>query len=349
MNNIIKDTYTKNRNTYNQIWKKKKKINIILFFFFLIPGIIYYFAVYSTKEAIKKRSDLANEVLKLSLNSKIEEIESYNSKFDISFIKSIATIGVYRSGSDFSKDTNNICQQIYNQIEKNNLIDGFWSRKDTRLSSDTISSKVIIQANALIDITINSINFKGYSFSYYLKEVRREKTKDGYKDSTHTYNIFTGTYITSSDYEINYEGQIFIEDKDFKLRIHRKYNNIKKPKYDIVTKEFKDNFNIAVSNDDGVALNNLFQPRIVAKLIDYKNDYSPFAISNLSNDTTFLFRTKGAGNDYAFNIEKISKFFKDEDIAMKLIANEINYLESIYEIINYLQDNYFLKKIEPKL
>lgn len=204
--------------------------------------------------------------------------------------------------------------------------------------------KAIINCNAIIKLKVNSKEFYWYSFSYYVIEVRKEKTKDGYKESTYTYNIFTGTYITSDFYEINYEGSIFIEDKSLKIKSHTKYSNMRRPKYEIVTKEFTDNFNIAIQKDDGVALNYLFQPRIVVQLLDFKKQANPFAISIIDNSITFLFRTERAKKDLAFNIEKINKFFKNQETAFNMLEKENAYLKNIYDIIFYLDDNSFIKK-----
>lgn len=79
---------------------------------------------------------------------------------------------------------------------------------------------------------------------------------------------------------------------------------MRKPKYEIVTKEFTDSFNIAVQKDDGVALNYLFQPRIVAQLLDFKKQANPFATSNIDNSITFLFRKERAKKNLAFNIRR---------------------------------------------
>lgn len=345
MNINITNKYEENSKIYKSIWLKKRKLLIVLFFIFLIPGIFYYLFSYSSPKSRKQRNDLANDVLKISLSETLNGINSFDSNIDLNFVNSYAKIGLYRSVSDFSKDSENICKSIYEQLEKDNLLEAFSSVMNASYHSNTISRKAIINCNATIKLKVNLKEFYGYSFSYYVIEVRREKTKDGYKNSTYTYNIFTGTYITSDFYEINYEGSIFIEDKSLKIKAHNKYSNMRKPNYEIVTKEFTDNFNIAVQKDDGVALNYLFQPRIVAQLLDFKKQTNPFAISNIENSITFLFRTERAKKDLAFNIEKINKFFKNKETAFNMLEKENAYLKNIYDIIFYLDDNSFIKKI----
>lgn len=92
---------------------KKRKLMIILFFISLIPGIFYYLFSYSSPKSRKQRNDLANDVLKLSLSEKLNNIKSFDSNIDLNFVNSYAKIGLYRSASDFSKDSESICPSIY--------------------------------------------------------------------------------------------------------------------------------------------------------------------------------------------------------------------------------------------
>lgn len=86
---------------------------IILFFIFLIPGIFYYLFSYSSPNSRKQRNDLANDVLKLSLSETLNSINFFDSNIDLNFVSSYAKIGLYRSVSVFSNDSESICQYIY--------------------------------------------------------------------------------------------------------------------------------------------------------------------------------------------------------------------------------------------
>jgi hypothetical protein len=182
----------------------------------------------------------------------------------------------------------------------------------------------------------------GYCFQYKLRETKVESNgKNGTKTTTYTSVLFNGTYLFSNSSSLRFPSKISIKDKKFGLYYDKNSTfNLEKPKYELPFPTFNKSFDVLVGEDNGPKLNLLIQPRIASYFETLKESKFPFLINSVENNSWgMLFRTKKGGNDFAFNIEKVSKFFKKSENAMNMINDELTYFGNIIDLNTYLEEN----------
>ena len=372
-----KSSYEYEKEEFNANWKTMKIIYYVLLCFGILPGIVYSWIFYNTKEAKNERSKAANKLVYKSINKidKVSErIELVNAhgvnqtspdRIKLPFSKTHKLVHTFdfmknpkkRWVIRFDDNLNRTSPYIAQQLEATGILQEITGGRDGMMgfaakhlgnSGELLSREALVSTNAVASIKLASgemIQFANAKVQ--VEEVNKFTNSKGItSDEPKTLTLWSGL-VAFTSLKTTYPHDFKVISKDFSTQRDRAYKKTMSPiKYELESSIFTDGFDLVTTKEEPVKIRKQFSINNLGHFVDLKTNTSPFVMSSLKSGpgVAFAFDSTTQGrNDLPLNVENAWKFFSDEEYAKEVMNEEFSVLLNAIDSIAGLVENKFFK------
>ena len=376
--------YEYEKEDFNANWKTMRIIYFVLLALGILPGILYGWIFYNTKEAKAERSKAANRLVYKAIN-KIDKVDKrievvnahgvnqdYGDRIKLPFGK----MHKIRHTFDFMKNpkqrwivrfeenANRTSPQIAQQLEASGILEELTGRRDGMTgfaakhlgnSGDMLSRDALVSTNAVASIKLKSGEMIQFANAKVQVQEDYDVTdKNGYTTrESKTLTLWSGL-VASTSLKTTYPHSFKVVSKDFSTKRDSAYKQTMKPiKYELESTDFTDGFDLMTTKEEPVKIRKQFSINNLKHFVDLKNETTPFIMSSLVGGpgVVFAFDSTTQGmNDMPLNVENAWKFFSNEEYAKQVLNDEFAVLlHTIGSIAGLVDDKFFKNDVKIKL
>ncbi|MCK5807085.1 MAG: hypothetical protein KAG91_01665 [Mycoplasmataceae bacterium] len=373
-------SYEYEREEFNANWKMMKIIYITLLCLGVLPGIIYGWVFYNTKEAKRERSKAANKFIFKAINkldrveNRIEVINAHSvNQDDPDYVKlpfSKLHKLVHRFDYEpnklkrwrirFDTDMNRNAPYIAQQMESYGLLKELTGRRDgmTGFAAKHLGNDgKLLYRDALVTSTgVASVKLESGEMIQFanakvkVKEEFEVEVDNRTERQTKTLTLWSGL-VAFTSLKTSYPHSFKVASKDFSTKRDKNYPDDQSPiQYELESSIFTDEFDLTTTKEEPVKLRKQFSVNNLAHLVDLKTNTAPFIMTSQKGGDGVAFAfdsTTGGRNDLPFNVEQPWKFFKDKEYAKQVLNDEFStLLHTIQEIANLVDDKFMKNDVK---
>ncbi|MCK5945856.1 MAG: hypothetical protein KAG04_01150 [Mycoplasmataceae bacterium] len=373
--------YKYEKEEFNANWKTMKIIYYVLLALGIIPGLLYSWIFYGTKEAKNERSKSANRLVYKAINkldkvdSRIEKINAHgvNQTYPDRIKLPYGKINTIKHNFQYMKDPrqrwvvrfetneNRTSPYIAEQLEASGILQELTGRRDGAMgfaakhlgnTGKLLSRDALVSTNAVASIKLKS----GEMIQFANAKVQVQEDHDvtdskGYTSrESKTLTLWSGLVALTS-LKTTYPHSFKVISKDFSTTRDRAYKNDQSPiEYELESSIFTDAFDLTTTKEEPVKIRKQFSINNLKHFVDLKTETMPFVMSSLKGGpgVAFAFDSTTQGrNDMPLNVENAWKFFSNEEYAKQVLNDEFaTLLHAISSIAGLVDDKFFKNDVK---